>query len=732
MAQIERSSDDFERLRPDPSGCSPTLISLLPLLALLVAGTSWAEPVAPAPPRYADEEDEAYRTVVTASRANERAFESPRAITVLHRSELREAQPATTPEALRDQVGMTMQRTNTAGGAPILRGLLGQHVLLLVDGVRMNNAITRYGPNQLLNTVDPLQIQQVEILRGPGSVFYGSDALGGVVNIITRKPPLNPRRAWDLRGEALGRFDSADRGLLGHVAASGQLRTVALRLGATLKRFDDLSGGRDTGLQRFTGYREGDADLSLAWAISERQMLRLSYATVQQHDAFRTDKSSPQDFRRFSDQLRDLVTLGYSGDFPDSAVVQRADATLSFHLQRELRERFRLDRDRVEREFDRVASLGGQVALHTALPKNALTYGVDLYHDWVGSRAENETIASAEVSELDRGRYVDGSRYLQLGVFISDRVTPLDKLAVDLGGRFSSVWVEAPEDPTAPALGALSANNIGGVGSLHGRYLLGSGLNLVAGVSQGFRAPNVDDYSGLGCSGQGYDVPNTDLSAEKSVTAEAGVKLDLGGLLEGGVFYYFTYLHDVIVRRPVDPAALGITVPPGQCPGVPVTRRENAQSGRIHGVELDLRLNLGARWSLFTWGAWTHGQVVLAEGEAEEPMGRIPPLSGLAGVRLRVPEVRGFVELGLRWAAPQGRLSESDKSDRRICPEGSEGCEGTPGYAVLSLRGAARLADPLTLRLSVENLTNETYRVHGSGVDGAGISAILGLELNLR
>ena len=688
----------------------------------------------------AAEEMEEYETVVTASKGEERAFDSPRAITVLGRKKMLERLPAAMPEALQDEPGLTMQRTNTAGGAPILRGMMGQHVLLLVDGVRLNNAITRFGPNQLLNTVDPFQIQQVEVLRGPGSVLHGSDAMGGVINIITRKPTFDPRRAWDASAEAVGRFESADLSGVGHAGVAGHLRSVGLGVGASLKRFDDLTGGRDTGDQPFTSYREGDAALSAAWIMGDSSVLRLGYTMTRQLDAPRTDKSSPLDFRRFTEQFRDLVTLTYRSSF-ENPVIKQLDATVSFHSQRELRERFCLARQcidqlkrsgaYIDRERDDVHTLGSQLTLRTDLPwNNQLRYGFDLYHDWVGSSLEWEEITTLTRHPQDRGRYLDGSRYLQIGGYVTDRISIGDKLAVDLGVRVSAWDVDLPADPDYQ-LKAFSTTHLGVAGSLQGRYLVGDGLNLVAGVSQGFRAPNVDDYSARGCSGQGYDIPNSDLASEKSVTAEAGVKMDLAGIVSGSLFYYFTYVDDLIVRQPQDAGSGAVmTLVCGGTP-TPVMQRKNASSGSIHGIELSLAVNLGARWSLFSWLAWTHGEVS-REGLGSEPMSRTPPLNGMAGIRFAIQEVKGFAELGLRWAAPQDRLNSADLSDRRICPDGPNRCDGTPGHVVLTLRGVAELVKPLRLTLAVENFTNETYRVHGSGLDGAGVSAIVGMELLIK
>ncbi len=684
-----------------------------------------------------EEEEQQFETVVTSSRGEEEAFGSPRAVTIVGRKRLRERKPDTTPEALQDEAGLYMQRTNLAGGAPILRGLLGPQVLLLIDGVRLNNAVTRTGPNQLLNTIDPFQIQRVEVLRGPGSVLYGSDALGGVINIITRKPSFNPRQAWDLGGEVSGRFHSAAVAPAINAAVQGHLRSVGLRVGGTFKRYGDLQGGADTGTQRFTGYTEGDADLSAAWWVGESSVLRLSYALVRQDNAHRTDRSTPTDFRRFTDQDRDLVSVAFSGD-GDGTVVDQVDASVSFHSQRELRERFRLARDRVERERDEVNSLGALLALRTDLPwSNRLTYGFDLYHDWVGSTGERIKIADPTAAPASvRGRFMDGSRYLQFGAYVQDRLTLLDdKLALD-GGLRVSVWnVGIPAD-TAQLVPEVETTHPGVVGSLHARYLVGDGLNIVAGVSQGFRAPNVDDYSATGCSGQGYDVPNSDLGSEKSITAEAGVKLDLFGLLRGSLFYHFTYLDDLIVRRPVTDAGGVVqqqqcgTTAGGQPVMADVTRRDNADSGMIHGVELDLALDLGRRWSLFTWVAWARGEVKhVGTTGASEPLSRVPPVNGLAGVRINLPEVAGFAQLAVRWAARQDRISARDRKDLRICPNGPSGCDGTDPYGVLVLRSAARVARGVRLTFALENLTNATYRTHGSGIDGPGLSMVAGLEV---
>ena len=670
--------------------------------------------------------DDGYETIVSAGRRDEGRFESPRAVDVVTANQILEKQHATTPEALSQTPGLFMQRTNGAGGAPILRGLLGQRILLLVDGVRLNNAITRSGPNQLLNTVDPFSLTRVEIVRGPGSVVYGSDALGGVVNLIRRRASYNPHRAWDARTRGAVFFKSADFSTAGHVGAQGHMRTIGAHAAVSLKRFDDLRGGGDVGTQPFTGYTEGNAEAGIAWR-SDWGSLDLQYSALRQLNAARTDRSTPIDFLRFSEQFRDLATLTYRHT-PEEGFVKELRATLSFQSQREERERFRLLEDRIDRERDNAHTLGALLSVRFAVPHQELITGIDYYRDWIGSRGQRETLSTPGNIQSRRGRYVDDARYSQFAFFLTDRID-LGKLAIDLGGRATTWTASIPDDPSnqVPEL-ETSATAI--VGSAHARYLIGNGLNLTAGISQGFRAPNIDDYSATGCSGQGYDLPNPDLKPERSFTAEGGLKFDMFGLLHGQVFYAYTRLGDTIVRQTTGGRFQCGTDQNGMPVLVDATQRTNADAARIHTIEGQLTGEL-ADFRLTAWLAWAHGTVDTASGTSE-PLSRVPPLNGYLALRYQRNQARFFVEAFARWASSQSRLSARDKSDRRICPNGANGCTGTPGWFSFGLRAGYRPWRRMRVLLTAENLADQNFRWHGSGFDNPGINIGAGLEFTSR
>jgi len=225
---------------------------------------------------------------VTGARHDQRLIDSARQIVVVTADALRRRNYRSTPDALADLVGVFVQETNDGSGSPIIRGLIGNQILLLVDGIRLNNASYRLGPNQYLNTVDINQIERIEVVRGAGSVLYGSDALGGVVNIIT---PAAGRAAGTgaLGARWFSRLASANTSGIGRAEVSARTGPVGYIGGVTFKRFGELRGGRDTGVQPLTGYDEWDGDAKAAWRLSAHQELIVAGQRVTQRDVRRAD-----------------------------------------------------------------------------------------------------------------------------------------------------------------------------------------------------------------------------------------------------------------------------------------------------------------------------------------------------------------------------------------------------------------------------------------------------------
>jgi hemoglobin/transferrin/lactoferrin receptor protein len=682
------------------------------------------------------------RTVVTSTHTHIRPEEQPRALTVVTREDLSNRPARTTAEALSEAEGVFLQKTSHAGGAPIIRGLYGQQVLLLVDGVRLNNATVRAGPNQFLNTVDSFLVEWLEVLRGPGSVLYGSDALGGVVDVRTFWPRFSSEVTPTASLVAQG--GTADSSLQGHLRAGVSLADTALAATLTLRDFNDLRGGALVGLQRYTGYEEGGVALKLRHRLGPGLQLSMQYQGVRQANAPRLDRSWPGDFRRFTEQHRDLVHARLAGTA--LGPFRRLMVEASVHRQGDRTERFRVARDRLERDDVNVWTAGlrteGEVPLGVEwLGMPTLVLGADLFHDRVTSafvRGQLSEPGSLTPRPRD-ARYTGAPTALAGGLFgmlTSDVERPfsyhggariqLNQTRLPEDSRLHETFSSSPQPP--PILPASVQQAVGVAGELGVSQRLLPGVSLLLNLGSGFRAPNVDDYLRMGVENSGFFIPGRNLRPEQSYTAEVGARLR-HERVSAQVFYAFTTISGLVGNVP----AL-VDGQPRTPDGVPYLIRQNRERAWVQSLEAALTYRVLPRLTLATHGMWTHTRQrrrdLTVEGQPliEEPLSRTPPLNGLVRATWE-PRDFLFFEGVARWALAQEAFSAADRLDVRTCAEVPD-CARTPGFRVFHLRAGARLGR-LSASLTLQNLLDATYRTHGSGVDEPGRSAVFSLEASL-
>ena len=199
---------------------------------------------------------------VTANRQKSIAFDGTAAVSILNKQDLLYQAPMSMPDALVSAPSVWMQKTNHGGGSPFVRGLTGYQTLLLIDGIRFNNSTFRSGPNQYLNTIDPLMIDRIEVVRGQGSVQYGSDAIGGVVQMMSHTPRFSSEgTSWD--GYLYGKYLSDDMEQTGRLSLDVGMKNTAISAGFTAKNLGDIVAGGSLGKLSPTGYNESSIDFKL-------------------------------------------------------------------------------------------------------------------------------------------------------------------------------------------------------------------------------------------------------------------------------------------------------------------------------------------------------------------------------------------------------------------------------------------------------------------------------------
>lgn len=688
-----------------------------------------------------------FETLVTAGRD-----EAPdaRASTIVRRADLDRRLPRSTPDAVRFEPGVFVQRTAHGQASVFIRGLTGQQTVLLFDGVRLNTSTWRQGPNQYFFTLDSATVDTLEVLRGGASTSFGADALGGVVAVKPLDAP-DGRSAPFLRSTVTLKGRSADDELSGRAqleAAAGPVgfiggvggRNVGLLESAGVVR--GLSGTiadvprslEDGRTQLGTGFKELTFDARATVRLGDTHSLTAALYGYRQFDAPRTDQCPPPGARfdeclTITEQFRTLGYLKWALAWNDAAL----DVVASWQRQLERREGVRPASFVASTGRDVIDSFGGTARLTSRAfqPAEGLTLrargGADTWVDLVESRAWLSFTDLGLTIERSRGQYLSGSRALTGGAFGELELDTPGRLAFRGGGRLGWAGVDAPGDEasgsTAIARRWLPLAATAGV-----QWRAANALTLAVNADHSFRAPNLDDLTSRQQTGPGFQFENPSLAPETATTVEVGAKLRTP-VVTVDAWAFQTWLAAAIGKQP---RAIS------DCP--PLTPQCAASFSRLQlvntpglsdlrGLEVSARLRLpnglGARASVnATWG---EGPNLIPQPvdpavpwQPRVPLSRIPPVNGIAELSW-TSGTQFSTAASVQWAGPQDRLAVADLSDARI-PLG-----GTPGFVVVDLRASVRLSSFLSASLVLENLFDQPWRAHGSSVNGPGRGVMLAL-----
>ncbi len=656
--------------------------------------------------------------VVTATRSAGKRFDSPATSLAIPAETIETRGYRTTPQILSGTPGVMVQETAPGQGSPYIRGFTGFQNLFLIDGIRLNNSVFRPGPNQYWNTVDPLTFERLEVVKGPSSVLYGSDAIGGTVQAITKNP-------YGPGGLLLYRGSTAENSHTGRAEGSLALGASTGALGGlTGRHFGHLVAGGEVGTQTGTGYDEWAGDFKLEHFLDPDTRFVLAYQQVRQNNVPRTHTTVAAvpfhgtapgtELQRDSDQERWLVYAQIHKEEMDG-FLEALHASLSWHDQSESRHRIRPPSgsgaaNREDFQGFSVGTLGLWLQLESETGIGRLTYGVEAYHDNVNSFSSANPV---------QGPVADEATYALLGVYVQDTLPVGERWEVVSGVRFT--WAKAEADSVSdPATGgtiAIEDDWSAAVGSVRLLYrLVPERWNLYGGLSQGFRAPNLSDLTMFDSARSGeFEIPAPGLEPEYFTSAEIGLRGRPGPhRVECAAFY--TWIRDLIDRFPN-----GETAPGGET----IVTKGNIGDGYVYGLELSGRAQVAEGIFLLADVTYLMGEsntyATSAPVLTREYITRLMPLTAHLGVRYE-PREDLWLELLATMADKADKLSPGDIRDTQRVPPG-----GTPGYAILSLRGGYDIGKDTRLSVAVENLLDKAYRVHGSGHTMPGTNFILTL-----
>ncbi len=612
------------------------------------------------------------------------------------------AEARTTPEALMGASGVFIQKTNHGGGSAFISGLTGNETLILVDGIRMNNSTFRYGPNQYLNTIDVFSIDKIEVAKGIGSVEHGSDAIGGIINLLTKEAQFSQIKKIHFNSEIRLISSGMEQSSRSEINYSD--KNFAIIGGASFRNFGDLIGGNGVGKQSPSGYQEKSYDIKAKIKTSEKSSILFASQLLRQNDVPIYHKIILENYKinQVDLQERGMQYLRYKKEFKNNIL---SELLITGSLQRSIEQRSNQKNNSAtyRKEADTVKTIGiSAEIISKPFPNWNINTGFDYYQDGVNSIA-NESNPAWNSIAAKRGLYPDNSVYKNSSLFQIHRIK-LNNIQLETGIRYNFLSIQLKDE----LLGIVNLKPSALVGNLGLNYALSKKQYLYSSVSSGYRAPNIDDLGSLGIVDFRYELPASNLKPEKSIHTELGYKY-ISRKLNVNVSFFYLSLKDIIARVKLEGQIID---------GYTVYTKQNIESAYIKGSEFSVSYEINNHFRFNSNVTYTYGQNLTKK----EPMRRIPPLFGQSNIEWSKGKFE--VLISHQFAGKQDRLSQGDKDDNRI------GKPGTPSWNVFNLMNGYQYKK-IKLNLGMLNIFNEKYKTHGSGIYGMGQSFYLSTKINL-
>lgn len=627
---------------------------------------------------------------------------NPFALTKLNAHKIGSIENRTLPEALMGSSGVFVQKTNHGGGSAFIRGLTGNQTLILFDGIRINNSTFRYGPNQYLNTIDIFNINKIEVAKGIGAVAYGSDAMGGVINLLSKDLIFNEIPKWGFAN--LTRLTSANIEKTNRTELNYANKIMAWDGGISFKNYGNLVGGGNIGKQSPSGYSEFNYNTKIKFKTSDNSSLIFSTQKTSQFNVPIFHKIKLENFKvnQVDLQMHSLNYLRYNLKLNGNRK-QEIFITISNQKSVEQRSNQKNNATNLRKEADTVNTNSFTSEIVTNLNNFwKMNTGIDYYQDKVNSLyTDINTITNNSTNK--RGLYPNNAVYKNTSIFNLHHFN-FDKWDIQSGFRYNMVKIDFTEN----TLGSISLKTASFVGDFAMSYKFTKNHIVYSSIATGYRTPNIDDLGSLGIVDFRYEIPAYNLKPEKSLNTEFGYKYFNHGL-NINVSAYYMQLKDIIARVKIDGKIID---------GYNVYNKTNFESAYIKGFEMSIEKNIGNNLKWSSNSTYTFGQNVTKN----EPMRRIPPMFGQNCLSWN--NNKSSIQIVHQYAGAQKRLAQGDKDDNRI------GILGTPQWNLFNLTGAYTLKH-LNVQLGLLNILNEKYKTHGSGIYGMGRAISLSLKITL-
>ncbi len=700
--------------------------------------------------------------VVSASKFEQNRLEVPQKVVSIKSSDIVFKTPQTSADLIESSGQVFVQKSQLGGGSPMIRGFATNRLFLSVDGVRMNNAIFRSGNIQNIISIDPFAIQQTEIIAGPGSVIYGSDAIGGVMNFYTKKPKLSLSDKLEFNSQVAVRYSSASNEKAVHAEASLGANKWGYLTSVSYTDFDDLKMGRhgpddylrpeyvvntnngdqiqpndNPRIQRFSGYSQLNLMQKIHYRAQDRLHFDLGMHYTASSDYPRYDRlilyenNSPVSAQwYYGPQEWFMTNLQVTSFSSSSNLFDNLKITLAHQDFKESRNDRKFQSSVLRTRNENVQALSFNLDLERALSsKVKLNYGLEYIRNKVystGSKRDTETGDLGFVSS----RYPNGSSWTSMAGYLNATFKPFNKMTVKSGLRYNyvinkidftdnNIYYNFPFKDATNNSAALT-------GTLGFSYHCSEKLQFKGNLATAFRAPNIDDMGKVFDSEPGsVIVPNPYLVPEYSYGAELGLVWHLNARVVFDLSAYSTYLDDALIREDFTLDGDSQIYYDGVLSNVQAI--QNLAMTWINGIEAGMKYDITDHLELRSLFSMMKGEES-GPDEIKYSARNAPPAFGRT--QLMWNKNRFSCELyavyNAEISAEDLNPTEANKSFLYALDE--NGKPFSPAWHTFNVRTQYKLSEELGLTAALENFTNQRYRTYSSGIAAPGINAVLSIQ----
>lgn len=654
-----------------------------------------------------------------------------------------------------------VQKSQQGGSSPVLRGFEASRVLLVVDGIRMNNAIYRAGHLQNVITVDQNMLERVEVLYGPASTLYGSDALGGVVHMRTKMPRLSTTGNLFFTGSAFTRYSSANSEKTGHIDFSVGGKKLAWLQSYNYSNFGDTKMGDrypdkypafgrrsqyietvdgvdyivanpDDRVQLFSGYKQWDITQKLLYKPSGKvsHLLNLQYSNssdVPRYDRLQDVRNGQLRWAEWYYGPQERQLAAYELNVDSAGFFTNLRSVVSYqHIKesRHQREYRKVTRDnRLEDLSVWNLTLDGRRLWR----KNELTLGVDAQLNDVASTARRDTITTGGWSPLDT-RYPNGENHMNAYGAYAQHILKLagGRLVLNDGLRLQVVTLRSSIANNSFfnfPFTTIEQNNVALTGNLGAIYMPTDEWRITAGASSGFRAPNVDDASRVfESSNERLIVPNPSIDPEYTYSVDLGISTTLADKVRLEATGFYTWFRNAIALAPFKHEGKDSVDYNGA--RAAVYANQNVNKAFLYGFNAAATVDITDHWRLHSTLNYTYGRLKQADGEV--PADHIPPVYGKTGLSYTTSRINAEAyALYNGWKRLKDYNPNGEDNLQYATPE------GMPSWATFNLKATVHLNRYLALQGGIENLFDRNYRYFASGFSAPGRNFIVALRATL-